>query len=79
MNGLIKTGRFEALFAATARELPSVAWTPSDQEAAMRKKKLLQNTLFAAIVACAVYVLHSQADADVAALSASAVASSQNW
>ncbi|MDE2593800.1 MAG: hypothetical protein KGL57_06145 [Burkholderiales bacterium] len=45
----------------------------------MRKKKLLQNTLFAAIVACAVYVLHSQADADVAALSSSAVASSQNW
>lgn len=45
----------------------------------MRKKKLLQNTLFAFIVACAVYVLHGQADADVAALSSSAVASSQNW
>ncbi|MGE5452572.1 MAG: hypothetical protein ACM3VZ_12125 [Acidobacteriota bacterium] len=44
----------------------------------MRKKKLLQNTLFAAIVACALYVLHSQADADVAALS-SAVASAQSW
>ncbi|HET8695532.1 MAG TPA: hypothetical protein VFM33_12735 [Aquabacterium sp.] len=44
----------------------------------MRKKRLLQNTLFAAIVACAVYMLHAQADADVAAMSA-AVASAQNW
>lgn len=44
----------------------------------MRKKKLLQNTLFAAIVACALYSLHAQADADVAALMP-VVASSHGW
>lgn len=55
-----------------------IAWRHSTSEVAMRKKRLLQNTLFAAIVACAVYVLHAQTDADVAALS-TAVASSQNW
>lgn len=44
----------------------------------MRKKKLLQNTLFAAIVACALYSLHAQADSDVAALT-SAVAGSHGW
>ncbi|HET8869468.1 MAG TPA: hypothetical protein VFM48_03400 [Aquabacterium sp.] len=44
----------------------------------MRKKRLLQNTLFAAIVACAVYMLHAQTDAEVSAMTA-AVASSQNW
>lgn len=44
----------------------------------MRKKKLLQNTLFAAIVACAAYMLHAQTDAEVAALSQSVV-QAQAW
>lgn len=47
-------------------------------EGRMRKKRLLQNTLFAAIVACAVYMLHAQADEEVSPLSSAAMVT-QQW
>ena len=43
----------------------------------MRKKKLLQNTLFAALIACALYTMHAQAEADTAI--SSATLTSQGW
>ena len=43
----------------------------------MRKKKLLQNLLFAALMACGLYTIHAQAEGETAVSSASLTA--QGW